>query len=46
MVVTLPDGPVRADAVNKVREYWDVWAKGVGPVAVEALAKVRAEIKQ
>jgi TRAP-type C4-dicarboxylate transport system substrate-binding protein len=46
MVVTLPDGSVRADAVNKVREYWDVWAKGVGPVAVEALAKVRAEIKQ
>jgi hypothetical protein len=29
-----------------VREYWDQWAKGVSPIAVEALAKVRAEIKQ
>ena len=46
MVVTVPDPSVRVDAVNRVREYWDTWAKGVGPVAVEALAKVRAEIKQ
>ncbi len=46
MVVTVPDGSIRTEALNRVREYWDTWAKGVGPVAVEALAKVRAEIKQ
>ena len=46
MVVTVPDPAVRTEAVARVREYWDQWAKGVGPVAVEALAKVRAEIKQ
>lgn len=46
MVVTVPDPSVRAEAVGRVREYWDQWAKGVSPVAVEALARVRAEIKQ
>lgn len=46
MVVTVPDDSIRSEAANRVREYWDQWAKGVGPMAVEALAKVRAEIKQ
>lgn len=45
MVVTLPDDAIRQEAVAKVREYWDQWAKGAGPEAVEVLGKVRAEIK-
>jgi TRAP-type C4-dicarboxylate transport system substrate-binding protein len=46
MVVTVPDDSIRNEAAGRVREYWDQWAKNIGPAAVEALAKVRAEIKQ
>jgi TRAP-type C4-dicarboxylate transport system substrate-binding protein len=46
MVVTVPDEAARKAATAKIRDYWDEWAKGVGPNAVQALAKIRAAIKQ
>ncbi len=46
MVVTLPSDAERKEATDRIRDYWDQWAKGVGPNAVEALAKIRAAIKQ
>jgi TRAP-type C4-dicarboxylate transport system substrate-binding protein len=46
MVVTVPDEAARKAATAKIRDYWDQWAKSVGPNAVQALAKIRAAIKQ
>jgi TRAP-type C4-dicarboxylate transport system substrate-binding protein len=44
MIVHLPDDKVRAEALERVRPYWDEWAKATGPEAVEVLAQVRKEI--
>ena len=44
MIVHLPDDKVRAEALERVRPYWDEWAKATGPEAVEVLAKVRKEV--
>jgi TRAP-type transport system periplasmic protein len=46
MVITIPGDADRKEATDHIRDYWDQWAKSVGPSAVEALAKVRAELKQ
>ncbi|MGD9845240.1 MAG: TRAP transporter substrate-binding protein DctP [Variibacter sp.] len=44
MIVHLPDDKVRAEALERVRPYWDEWAKATSPEAVEVLAKVRKEV--
>jgi hypothetical protein len=44
MIVHLPDDKVRADALERVRPYWDEWAKATSPEAVEVLAKVRKAV--
>jgi TRAP-type C4-dicarboxylate transport system substrate-binding protein len=46
MVVTVPGDAERKEATDRIRDYWDQWAKSVSPSAVEALAKIRAAIKQ
>lgn len=46
MVVTVPNDEARKQAAARVRDYWDQWAKGVSPDAVQALAKIRAAIGQ
>jgi TRAP-type C4-dicarboxylate transport system substrate-binding protein len=40
-------GPAQvADAVRKLSPYWDQWARERGPEAIEALQKVRAELRK
>jgi len=46
MVVTLPDPETIEKAIGIVTPYWDQWATQRGPVAVEALAKVRAALNR
>jgi TRAP-type C4-dicarboxylate transport system substrate-binding protein len=46
MVVTVPNDEDRKQAAARVRDYWDQWAKSVGPDAVQALARIRTAIKQ
>lgn len=46
MVVTLPDQETIDKAIEIVTPYWDQWANQRGPIAVEALAKVRAALKR
>lgn len=46
MVVTLPDEQAIEEAIAIVTPYWDQWAEQRGPVAVEALAKVRAALNR
>lgn len=46
MVVTLPDQKTIDKAIEIVTPFWDQWAKERGPVAVEALAKVRAALNR
>ena len=40
--------PVSADdvklATEKLRPYWDEWAKAHGPEAIEVLGKIRAAV--
>ena len=46
MVIT-EAGPAQvADAVRKLSPYWDQWARERGPEAIEALQKVRAELRK
>lgn len=44
MVVTEPTKEQIDSAVKALSPYWDTWAKNQGPVAEEALAKVRAAL--
>ena len=44
MVVTRPTPEEVAAATDRMKPFWDEWAKANGPEHVEALAKVRAAI--
>ena len=44
MVITVPSEEARKQATDSIRDYWDQWAKSVGPSAVEALVKIRSAI--
>jgi TRAP-type transport system periplasmic protein len=44
MVLTDATPAEIADATEKMRSYWDQWAKMHGPDAIAALAKIRAAV--
>ncbi len=44
MVFTVPSAAEFAEAETRIKPYWEEWARSKGPEAVEALAKVRAEL--
>ena len=46
MVITEASPAQVADAVRKLSPYWDQWARERGPEAIEALQKVRAELRK
>jgi TRAP-type C4-dicarboxylate transport system substrate-binding protein len=46
MVITQATADQTADAARKLAPYWDQWARERGPEAIEALQKVRAELRK
>jgi hypothetical protein len=44
MVVTVPSAQEVAEAENRMKPYWASWPDSRGPVAREAMEKVRAVI--
>lgn len=44
VVITVPDSSTYKTAGLEIQDYWDKWAKNLGPNAIECLKKVRKTI--